>query len=193
MSLKDKLKHLTDETSSKWVEEAKEKVANKGVRRKARMIALEVLRILRERGMSQTDLATAMMVSRQQVAKIVKGQENLTLETIDKLEIALGVVLISIGKPEPVQKDKFMVAVESSWMQVAAHLPQTPLTSYLETGLIIAFSQRLPAQKIDAPDYELRINGQLSYTPVVYQRFVFPDVSRWDKYEPEETEMSNFS
>jgi len=35
-----------------------------------------------------------MNVSPQQINKIVKGQENLTLETITNLEIALGIQII---------------------------------------------------------------------------------------------------
>jgi transcriptional regulator with XRE-family HTH domain len=49
---------------------------------------------LREKGMTQKDLAEKLNVSPQQVSKIVKGKENLTLETISKLEYVLGVELI---------------------------------------------------------------------------------------------------
>jgi len=35
-----------------------------------------------------------MNISPQQISKIVKGQENLTLETISNLEIALGIQII---------------------------------------------------------------------------------------------------
>ena len=36
-----------------------------------------------------------MNVSPQQISKIVKGQENLTLETISNLEIALGIQIMA--------------------------------------------------------------------------------------------------
>jgi plasmid maintenance system antidote protein VapI len=72
-------------------------VANKGARKNARKVGLRVLQILRERSISQTELAERMGVSRQQVTKIVKGQENFTFETIDKLERALDVTLMTIG------------------------------------------------------------------------------------------------
>jgi plasmid maintenance system antidote protein VapI len=35
-----------------------------------------------------------MNISPQQISKIVKGQENMTLETISNLEIALGIQII---------------------------------------------------------------------------------------------------
>ena len=49
--------------------------------------------------MTQAELAEKMGVSRQQVTKIVKGQENFTFETIGKLEKALGVKLMTIETP----------------------------------------------------------------------------------------------
>jgi len=42
-----------------------------------------------------------MGVSRQQVSKIVKGQENLTFETVSKLENALGITIIEISNILP--------------------------------------------------------------------------------------------
>jgi DNA-binding Xre family transcriptional regulator len=96
MSKQEKLKKITSEHTSKWLEEAAKKVANTGARKNARKVALRVLQILRERDISQTALAQRMGVSRQQVTKIVKGQENFTFETIDKLEKALDITLMTI-------------------------------------------------------------------------------------------------
>ena len=53
--------------------------------------------------MTQAELANRLNVSRQHISKIVKGQENLTLETIAKIEEVLGVVLIAI--PENATND----------------------------------------------------------------------------------------
>jgi transcriptional regulator with XRE-family HTH domain len=48
-----------------------------------------------------------MQVSPQQISKIVKGQENLTLETIANLEIALGIKIIDVDfNNKPVAKGK---------------------------------------------------------------------------------------
>jgi transcriptional regulator with XRE-family HTH domain len=99
MNKNEKLKKITADQPSNWLEEAAKKVANKGARKNARKVALRVLQLLRERGISQTELAEKMGVSRQQVTKIVKGQENFTFETIDKLEKALQVTLMTIGAP----------------------------------------------------------------------------------------------
>lgn len=68
--------------------------------RKSAKIALAVRRELRLHGMSQQDLAVKMALSPQYVGRILKGQENLTLETISKLEGAIGKILIRVGGEE---------------------------------------------------------------------------------------------
>jgi len=95
------LKKIDSGRRSDWLETRAKKRSHKKARENARLVAIRVLTILRERNMSQTELAEKMGVSRQQVTKIVKGQENFTFETIDKLEIALGVTLMTIASPEP--------------------------------------------------------------------------------------------
>ena len=90
----EKPKGLTNATPSyKWKEREDYKKENRGWLRKSMNVALMVLDILDERGMSQQDLADKLVVSRQQVSKILKGQENLTMETIFRLESALGIKL----------------------------------------------------------------------------------------------------
>jgi DNA-binding Xre family transcriptional regulator len=65
-------------------------------------IAIKILSTLRNNRKenrspnSQKDLAELMGVSPQQVNKMVKGTENLTLETISKIEKALGIQLMEI-------------------------------------------------------------------------------------------------
>lgn len=57
-------------------------------------IALEVLCTLREKGMTKRDFAKLMGCSPQYISKILKGSENLTLETICKMEKVLQIKLI---------------------------------------------------------------------------------------------------
>jgi transcriptional regulator with XRE-family HTH domain len=49
---------------------------------------------LKAQGLTQKDLAERLNVTPQQISKIVKGEENLTLETITNLELALGIHII---------------------------------------------------------------------------------------------------
>lgn len=71
------------ETNKKWLENSTK-------------IAISVLEALKEKDWSQKDLAEKMNVSAQQINKIVKGQQNLTFETVGKLEGALEISLIEI-------------------------------------------------------------------------------------------------
>lgn len=57
-------------------------------------IALEVLANLRKTGMTQREFAELMGCSPQYVGKILKGSENLTLQTICKMQKVLQIKLI---------------------------------------------------------------------------------------------------
>lgn len=96
MSLREKLNKIADDETSSWLEETSQELTEHGARKKSRQLALRVLQLLHLQGLTQTQLAERMQVSRQHISKIVRGQENFTFETIDKLEKALGVMLITI-------------------------------------------------------------------------------------------------
>lgn len=100
MTMKEKLKKLSSVERSNWIEEAEEDLRHAGARLKAWKLALRVLALLREKGLTQAQLAKKMGVTRQQVSKIVKGKENFTFETVDKLEKALGETLMTIAEPD---------------------------------------------------------------------------------------------
>ena len=94
-SIKEKLQRIASH-DSKWKEKADWRKENEGWLDKSAKIALRVLRTLRAKGMSQKDLADKLGISAQQVNKLVKGQENLTLETISRLEVVLGIELSTV-------------------------------------------------------------------------------------------------
>ncbi len=79
-----------------WMNRPDYKKENREWIRKSVNVALRVLDALDEKKMSQSGLAEKLGVNRQKVSKIVKGQENLTLETITKLEQALGIKLVYV-------------------------------------------------------------------------------------------------
>lgn len=62
-------------------------------------IAFAVLHYLRTHGLTQKDLADKMGVSPAYVGKLLKGNENMTIETICKLQKALNQTLVSIAQP----------------------------------------------------------------------------------------------
>jgi ribosome-binding protein aMBF1 (putative translation factor) len=93
-NLKQKLAGLASDQPSDWKDKAKYRRENRERLRKSAAIAVRVLDALKTQNLSQKDLAERMNISPQQIGKIVKGQENLTLETISNLEIALGIQII---------------------------------------------------------------------------------------------------
>ena len=91
---------LVSKDKSGLLEEMEWRKANRDWLRKSGRIAIKVLRSLREKNMSQKNLAELMGVSPQHINKICKGQENLSLETISKLENALGIKIFEMADEE---------------------------------------------------------------------------------------------
>jgi ribosome-binding protein aMBF1 (putative translation factor) len=93
-NLKGKLSNLSSDQPSNWKNKAKYRRDNREWLKKSAAIAVQILDALKAQNLSQKALAERMNISPQQISKIVKGQENLTLETISNLEIALGIQII---------------------------------------------------------------------------------------------------
>ena len=96
MSNLEKLNKILSKQESTWEEEAKWREANEEWLSQSFDIAVRVLDTLKAKKMTQKDLAEKMKVTPQFINKVVKGQENLSLETIGKLSRALGIKLIDI-------------------------------------------------------------------------------------------------
>lgn len=97
-----KIKQVANNPQSRWLEEATERQQNKSWQKRSFQIAVLILQELkmqkRRNGMTQKILAEKMGVSPQYVNKLLKGKENLTLETISKLEEVLNISLIEVTK-----------------------------------------------------------------------------------------------
>ncbi|QZE15010.1 helix-turn-helix domain-containing protein [Halosquirtibacter laminarini] len=95
-----KIKHVAESTPSKWIDNATERQQNRAWKRRSFKIAVRVLQEIRAQkqsnGMSQKMLAQHMGVSPQYINKLLKGNENLTLETISKIEEVLQISLIEV-------------------------------------------------------------------------------------------------
>ena len=88
------LKAHQSETPSKWREEAEWRRDNWSWLRHSQKIAVKVLLQMKQEGLTQKALAERMGCSQQYVSKILKGKENMSLDTQSKLEDALGISLI---------------------------------------------------------------------------------------------------
>lgn len=107
MSNLEKLSKITAGKESKWLEEAKWREANEDWLSFSFDIAVRVLDALKSKGMTQKELAEKMGVSPQFINKVVKGQENLSLETIGKLSKALGIRLVKVEAEEKIVEVKY--------------------------------------------------------------------------------------
>lgn len=104
MTTLEKLKQISEPAPSNWREQAQWRKDNRDWLRKSGRIAVAVLAAIdADPDMSQTLLAEKMGVTKQYISKIVKGQENLSLQTICKLESALGITLVEVQSPRAPQ------------------------------------------------------------------------------------------
>ena len=98
----EKFAKLVSDKPSNFLAKLEYYNSNKNWLQNSSKIAINVMEILKEKKWTQKELAEKMKVSAQHINKIVKGQQNLTFETISKLESALGVSLISINEIETI-------------------------------------------------------------------------------------------
>jgi ribosome-binding protein aMBF1 (putative translation factor) len=91
---KEFLEAHQSETPSAWREEAEWRRENWPWLRHSQMIAAKVLLQMKEMGLTQKALAERMNCTQQYVSKILKGKENMSLDTLSKLEEALHIHLI---------------------------------------------------------------------------------------------------
>ncbi|MDO8968801.1 helix-turn-helix transcriptional regulator [Algoriphagus sp.] len=95
--MEEKLKNLAAQNHpSNWKEKVEYRIKNKAWLKKSTRISFRILDALDDKGWNQTDLANALGVSRQQVSKLVKGDNDFKLSTIAKLEEILRIELLVI-------------------------------------------------------------------------------------------------
>lgn len=110
----EKLNALKSSTPSEWREKAQWRRENREWLKKSREIALAVLNAISNNPvMTQKELARQMGVSPQYVSKILKGEENLSLQTITKLESILEIELISVHKQVQQFESKQVLSLSS--------------------------------------------------------------------------------
>jgi transcriptional regulator with XRE-family HTH domain len=83
---------------SDWRQRAEERRNNQSWLKLSARIAFRVLDELAHQGMTQVQLAEKLGITPQAVNKWLKGKENFTMESIFKLEKALGVTLLTVPK-----------------------------------------------------------------------------------------------
>ena len=96
MTNKEKFLALVADEKTNTLAKNEARIKNRAMLRASQNIAWAVLNKLDELNWTQKTLADKIEVTPQQIQKIVKGRENLTLETIVKLEIALNISILTI-------------------------------------------------------------------------------------------------
>ncbi len=86
---KDTFLEMVSNEASSTLQNIKQRKENRAMLSVSKKIALKVLMRLDELNWKQKDLALKLAVSPQQVNKIVSGKENLTLDTLVKLQEVL--------------------------------------------------------------------------------------------------------
>ena len=87
--IKEKLNKHSSATPSKWREKAEWRKANKEWLRYSQRIAMMMLDKMEIIGLTQKSVAEQMGCSQQYISRILKGTENLSIETISKIENTL--------------------------------------------------------------------------------------------------------
>lgn len=81
-------------TPSRWREAAEQRRTGKEWLRYSQHIAIRMLDRMEEQDITQKQLAERMGCSQQYVSRILKGCENLSLETLFKIEQALNIAVV---------------------------------------------------------------------------------------------------
>ena len=94
MTNKEKFLNLVSDEKSNTLQNIKDRKKNRATLRESQSIAFKVLARLEVLKWTQKKLAEKLEVSPQQVTKIISGKENLTLETLVKLQTVLEIPLL---------------------------------------------------------------------------------------------------
>ena len=81
-------------TPSKWREAAEWRRKNEKWLKYARVITMKTMQAMDKQSVTQSILAKRMGCSQQYVSNLLKGNSNMTLETISRIETALNIDLI---------------------------------------------------------------------------------------------------
>lgn len=110
--INNKLKELANAPLSSWVQESDERLKNPNTPSYSQLVAIRILRTLRAKNLTQKDLATLLGVTPQAVNKWVKGNENFTFDSVERIEKALNIKLMHIySSQETAKADTSIIGV----------------------------------------------------------------------------------
>ena len=89
-----RLRQHQSSTPSQWRERANWRLENKSWLRHSQKIAMMMLDKMEALGLTQRALAERMGCSQQYISRILKGHENLSIETMCKIKEALDLTIL---------------------------------------------------------------------------------------------------
>jgi antitoxin component HigA of HigAB toxin-antitoxin module len=92
---KNKFNVLVSSNKTETTNKSKKRIEDREMLRESQRIAIKILKKLDVNNWTQKDLAQKMGVTPQQVSKIVSGKENLTIETMIKLQKLLEIPILA--------------------------------------------------------------------------------------------------
>lgn len=113
MTNREKFLGLVSEDDDKVLAKNRLRIANRHWLRASQEVAMKILDRLEALDWSQKDLAEKMEVSPQYINKIVKGKENLTLDTLVKLQQVLNIPILASYEEPNVGKTKEYILEET--------------------------------------------------------------------------------
>ena len=130
MTNKEKFLKLVSKEPNDALKKSKERIRQRAWKKESQKIAIKILSRLDELAWTQKKLAETMDVSPQYISKLVKGRENLTLETMIKLQRILEIpILASFATPktsgfiEATKGFKFSGNLEISVERIPRNMP----------------------------------------------------------------------
>jgi len=139
MTNKQKFLALVTGEDTTTMEKVRERIKNRAMLRESQKIAINILIKLDELGWSQKKLALKLGVTPQQVNKILRGQENLTLDTQVKLQSILGIPILATFYENKESATKQVV----EYKKVEAYLVSKKATdNYTGSGKVIKMETR---------------------------------------------------
>lgn len=123
----ERINEIVSKDVSPWKERTIERRKNRDWTDRSNKIAIMILREIRKQkpinGMTQKKLAEEMGVTPQYINKVVKGKENLTLETVSKFEEILGIRLLEVpsSKASPLKQEEVTAVSKSGAIPIVKY------------------------------------------------------------------------
>lgn len=135
MTNKEEFLELVSKEETSTLQEVKQRIKNRAMLRESQRIAMKVLFKLDELGWSQKKLANEMSVSPQFINKLVSGKENLTIETLLKIQTILDIPIFASHAKEKAKNKRAEMVME--FTSISSIAPAYSFSTAYKTAKVI--------------------------------------------------------